>query len=232
MAQTQSVLEIVRESGRSELKFSGRLDAEGVAGAWERALRSVDETKPTLIDASDVEYCDGSGFALLWELKRRTGVEVSGLKPEIAKLLETFGETERKESEKLPVRQSTLEAIGQDWRGSGQRHLRTDLVSRASRHALFEHRASAPSAALAGCLGYLRARGSPGPGGGWLDLFSDRVDHGLSSGTALAAIWSGYLRGQFGGSGHAARIGSHHDGDCSCGTKRIGLCRGNWDDEN
>ena len=112
MTQTQSVLEIVRESGRSELKFSGRLDAEGVAGAWERALRSVDETKPTLIDASDVEYCDGSGFALLWELKRRTGVEVSGLKPEIARLLETFGETERKESEKLPVRQSTLEAIG------------------------------------------------------------------------------------------------------------------------
>lgn len=81
------------------MKFAGRLDAEGVAGAWAQALGAASETPRIQVDASEVEYCDGSGLALLWELQRRSGAEISGLKPEIAKLFEPFAEAERQEGE-------------------------------------------------------------------------------------------------------------------------------------
>jgi phospholipid/cholesterol/gamma-HCH transport system permease protein len=112
MLRTPNVLEIVKEAGGSRLKFSGRLDAEGVAGSWEPALRAAEETERILVDASEVEYCDGSGLALLWELKRRSGAKISGLKPEIAKLFEPFAEAQRKESEKKRGKESTLASIG------------------------------------------------------------------------------------------------------------------------
>lgn len=111
MVQNPSVLEIVKESDGSRLKFSGRLDAEGVSGAWERALRAADEANRISVDASGVEYCDGAGLALLWELQRRGGGEISGLKPEIAKLLQPFAEAELKDGEQRRP-ESTIEAIG------------------------------------------------------------------------------------------------------------------------
>jgi len=49
---------------------------------------------------------------LLWELQRRGGGEISGLKPEIAKLLQPFAEAERKDGEEKRPRESTIEAIG------------------------------------------------------------------------------------------------------------------------
>jgi phospholipid/cholesterol/gamma-HCH transport system permease protein len=112
MVRNSTVLEIIKESDGSRLKFSGRLDAEGVSGAWERALRAADEENRITVDASGVEYCDGAGLALLWELQRRGGGEISGLKSEIAKLLQPFAEAERKEGEQRRPRESTIEAIG------------------------------------------------------------------------------------------------------------------------
>ena len=112
MAQTPNVLEIVKDSGGSRLKFAGRLDAEGVAGAWAKALDAASETHQVQVDASEVEYCDGSGLALLWELRRRSGAEISGLKPEIAKLFEPFAEAERKGGEQRGAKESTVASIG------------------------------------------------------------------------------------------------------------------------
>ena len=112
MAQIPNVLEIVKESDGSRLKFSGRLDAEGVSRAWDRALRAADESNRVLVDASEVEYCDGAGLALLWELHRRSGGEISGLKPEIEKLLQPFAEADRKESERGRKKDSTIESVG------------------------------------------------------------------------------------------------------------------------
>ena len=112
MAQAPNVLEIVKESGGSRLKFAGRLDAEGVAGAWAKALAAASETHRIQVDASEVEYCDGSGLALLWELRRRSDAEISGLKPEIAKLFEPFAEAERKEGEQRGAKESAVVSIG------------------------------------------------------------------------------------------------------------------------
>jgi phospholipid/cholesterol/gamma-HCH transport system permease protein len=94
------------------LKFSGRLDAEGVSGAWERALRAANEANRITVDASGVEYCDGAGLALLWELQQRAGPEISGLKPEIAKLLQPFAGADRKEGERRRTKESAIESIG------------------------------------------------------------------------------------------------------------------------
>ena len=112
MAKTPSVLEIIREPGGSRLKFSGRLDAQGVAGAWVAALKAADESGQISVDASGVDYCDGSGLALLWELQRRRDAKIIGLNPEIASLFEPFAEAERKVDEQRRVKESTLAAIG------------------------------------------------------------------------------------------------------------------------
>lgn len=113
MVQTATVLEVVREQNGSRLVFSGRLDAESVAGAWERALAAAGQESRISIDASEVDYCDGAGIALLWELQRRGAGEISGLKPEIAKLLEPFADAERKADEQKRARVSTIEGVGQ-----------------------------------------------------------------------------------------------------------------------
>lgn len=112
MVQTATVLEVVREENGSRLIFSGRLDAQGVARAWPQALAAVGQGGRISIDASEVDYCDGAGIALLWELQRRGAGEIAGLKPEIAKLLEPFEDADRKPGGQKQAKVSIVEAIG------------------------------------------------------------------------------------------------------------------------
>lgn len=54
------------------LSLSGRLDADGVAGLWDRAVRlAASPGRSLTVDASGVGYCDGAGLALLVELRRQ-----------------------------------------------------------------------------------------------------------------------------------------------------------------
>ena len=94
------------------MKFSGRLDAEGVSESWDRALEAADEQIEISVDASEVEYCDGAGLALLWELQQRSSGKISGLKPEIEKLLEPFAEAKHEEREPKQPSYPGLEAVG------------------------------------------------------------------------------------------------------------------------
>ena len=112
MIQTATVLEVIRERDGVRLVFSGRLDAKSVAGVWAQALDAARQGGPISIDASEVEYCDGAGIALLWELQRRGVEEISGLKPEIAKLLEPFADAKRQDEEQIRQKESTVKAIG------------------------------------------------------------------------------------------------------------------------
>jgi phospholipid/cholesterol/gamma-HCH transport system permease protein len=112
MVQTATVLEVAKEQDGWRLVFAGRLDARSVAGVWGQALDAVRQSGEISIDASEVNYCDGAGIALLWELQRRGVKEISGLKPEIAKLLEPFSDAERKEKEQWRPKDSAAAAIG------------------------------------------------------------------------------------------------------------------------
>lgn len=52
--------------------LSGRLDADGVSGIWDQAVRLAASPGQRLtVDAKAVDYCDGAGLALLVELRRR-----------------------------------------------------------------------------------------------------------------------------------------------------------------
>ena len=74
------------------ITLTGRLDAKGVAQLWGPAHEALKGRHPVIIDAHAVDYCDGAGLALLFDLKRTKGGEVSvtGLPPAIAALLDQF----------------------------------------------------------------------------------------------------------------------------------------------
>lgn len=79
------------------LTLSGRLDAEGTAPLWVRAVRAVDEIRPRhlTVAAEEVDYCDGSGIALLIELccrqhGRGAAYEIRGLRPEFRQLFDLY----------------------------------------------------------------------------------------------------------------------------------------------
>lgn len=104
MAQDAGILKVEDD----KLVFSGRLDADAVSGVWQQAVEAADKKK---VDVSAVDYCDGAGLALLWELKKKGG-DISGLKPDFAKMLEPFAEAERKAHEPRK-KQSTIAQIGE-----------------------------------------------------------------------------------------------------------------------
>jgi phospholipid/cholesterol/gamma-HCH transport system permease protein len=79
------------------LTLTGRLDASGTAALWQRTLDLLDREAPKrlLLEASAVDYCDGTGIGLLLEIerqmRRRDGqLELSGLRPEFRHLLDQF----------------------------------------------------------------------------------------------------------------------------------------------
>lgn len=80
-----------------ELQLSGRLDSANTGGVWRRALELLEAAPPASlrVDATDVEYCDGSGVALLWELRHRQEdrggqFELVGLEADFRRLLNRF----------------------------------------------------------------------------------------------------------------------------------------------
>ena len=83
-----------------------------MAAVWAQALAAARQGGRISIDASEVDYCDGAGIALLWELRRRGVEEISGLKPEIAKLLEPFADAQGKDDEPRFPKESAVQAVG------------------------------------------------------------------------------------------------------------------------
>jgi len=81
--------------GRRILALTGRLDATTLPGLWDKARLAADgaATKPLVVDAAGVEYCDGAGVALFVDLLRhpREGrIEIANLKPSFEVLLKQF----------------------------------------------------------------------------------------------------------------------------------------------
>lgn len=103
------ILKVEKTSGGARINFSGRLDASSVAGIWDEAVEAAG--KNVEIDASAVEYCDGAGSALLYELKRQGG-ELKGLRPEISKVFELFEGGDEETKEKPPKKEGTIESLG------------------------------------------------------------------------------------------------------------------------
>src|SRR3990172_4399681 len=85
------------ESGRLTLQLQGWLDSTTTGRVWKDAVRAIEKFKSpqVLIDASKLDYCDGAGIGLLFELRRiqqgQGGTfEVHGLDEKFHRLLARF----------------------------------------------------------------------------------------------------------------------------------------------
>lgn len=85
------------EEGVLVLRFKGRLDSMSAGSLWREMLDVLERRRPkrVVVDAAGVDYCDGSGLGLLFEVELRGqaagfSVETRGLHPEFQELLGTF----------------------------------------------------------------------------------------------------------------------------------------------
>ena len=102
------------------LKIEGRLDSSSTGKIWREAVVLLEGKSPAqlVVDASAVDYCDGSGIGLLIELHRRQqmaggNIEVRGLKDVFRQLLSLFDPAEFEGLKSASVeRHSIPEAVG------------------------------------------------------------------------------------------------------------------------
>jgi phospholipid/cholesterol/gamma-HCH transport system permease protein len=103
------------------ITIEGRLDSNTTGKIWRQATETVATAKArsVIIDAAEVDYCDGSGIALfvhLRNLQRRRGgqLEIHGLRPEFQGLLQEsdLGDLEQLESQRRP-KTNLAEEVGQ-----------------------------------------------------------------------------------------------------------------------
>lgn len=107
--------------GVLRLAIDGRLDSDGTAQIWREATDSVAAARAAgvVLDAGGVDYCDGSGIALLVHLRalqERGGGEltITGLRSEFQELLEAWASGERALLDGAPSARSGLaEEIGE-----------------------------------------------------------------------------------------------------------------------
>lgn len=85
------------EANVLEIIIEGRLDSFTTSSIWRKASDTVAgaKTSTVLLNASNIDYCDGSGVALLIEMRQqqlRSGgrFEIRGLQPELQALVEEW----------------------------------------------------------------------------------------------------------------------------------------------
>jgi phospholipid/cholesterol/gamma-HCH transport system permease protein len=102
------------------VKIIGRLDSMSTGNIWRETNLELDRTSPkrVIVDASGIEYCDGSGIGFLFGLRQRQekgggDLEIRGLHAEFQQLLDLFDPSEFEESPEVqPSPISLFERIG------------------------------------------------------------------------------------------------------------------------
>lgn len=97
LKSSASIQTEISENGGLTLIIEGSLDSSTTGRIWREAKESLQKRTPLkiIIDATKIDYCDGSGIGLFIEFFRRqkeTGgeLEIQGLRPEFKKLLDLF----------------------------------------------------------------------------------------------------------------------------------------------
>lgn len=113
-----SAVTLDERSSPASLRFTGRLDVDGSACVWRQAFKLANKLspKPFTLDVTDIEVLDGSGAALLVWLSKvpveNGGVEIKGLRPEHASLVNLYETAYTKESAAARQKASLPEEIG------------------------------------------------------------------------------------------------------------------------
>ncbi|MGZ8452389.1 MAG: MlaE family lipid ABC transporter permease subunit [Candidatus Binatia bacterium] len=108
-------------NGLLKLSIDGRLDANSTGRVWRESTRLVSVARAATVDldASAMDYCDGSGIALLIQLRRlqqKAGgkLEIHGLRPEFQELLDDWSQGGSDTTQpKANVRVHLVEEVGQ-----------------------------------------------------------------------------------------------------------------------
>ena len=104
--------------GRRVLALSGRLDANSIRRVWAEGREAIAAAaqQRVVVDATNVDYCDGAGIALLVDLiaQRKPGdVQVANLAPAFETLLSQFDVREVERDQDPPPRpRGGIEDIG------------------------------------------------------------------------------------------------------------------------
>jgi phospholipid/cholesterol/gamma-HCH transport system permease protein len=102
------------------MAIAGRLDSSTTGKIWRQASEAVAAAKvrSVIVDATEVDYCDGSGIALFVHLrnlqhKAHAQLEIHGLRPEFEELLQEseLGDLEQLESQRRP-KTNAAEEVG------------------------------------------------------------------------------------------------------------------------
>ena len=110
----------VNKQGECTIVIGGRLDSTSTGSIWQEAVKALERasSKRVVVDASRIDYCDGSGIGLLMELHRhqhKAGgeLEIKGLRAEFQRLMDMFdpAEFEKTQIEK-PQKSKLPEEVG------------------------------------------------------------------------------------------------------------------------
>ncbi|HET9918169.1 MAG TPA: MlaE family lipid ABC transporter permease subunit [Candidatus Binatia bacterium] len=109
-------------NGLLKLVIAGRLDADSTGRVWREATRLVASARAATVDldAAAIDYCDGSGIALLIQLRRlqqknRGQLQIHGLRPEFQELLDDWSQECGEPGQSKPkARVQLVEEIGRD----------------------------------------------------------------------------------------------------------------------
>lgn len=121
-----AALAISDTDGQRVLALSGHLDASTIRDIWAQARRALADAaeRRIVVDAANVDYCDGAGIALLVDILRRRKkgeVEIANLKPAFAALLAQFDVAVLDHDlDPPPKRGSSIEEIGEIAAGLGR----------------------------------------------------------------------------------------------------------------
>ncbi len=114
-----ATLSIKRGKKRIDIHVAGRLDRETSAPAWRKTLRLLSRRirKTIHIDASQLDYADGSGIALLAYYKHYgqthdIPVEVESLSDSLAALLQRYLQQPESQDISPPVVLNAIEKVG------------------------------------------------------------------------------------------------------------------------
>jgi len=98
MDDTKATFDFQEEDpDRARLILRGRLDRDTTAPIWQASMQRLGRSRPEklLVEAGEVDYCDGAGIALLVELTRlqaksQRHIEIRGLQPRFRQLMALF----------------------------------------------------------------------------------------------------------------------------------------------
>ena len=110
------------------LLITGDIDTNSTGRLWRQVLHVLEQSRPVevIIDASEVNYCDGAGVAFFVKLQQHqagTGgqVTIRGLKEEFRRLLDLYGDIpSRGRQENTASRSRSLNKLATLRSGSGK----------------------------------------------------------------------------------------------------------------